>query len=235
MLRSTAVRGSALLIGALCFAGSLGLAGQAAAATGKTCANLQGTVITSTATVKIVSQPRNSSAFKGRVYLGCVRPSGRAFVIGRNGTSPGDGGTVTFTYARRALAGKYVVVSSSVDEGPGAFNTSTQRVFDLASGTARTFYTFTLAEGECTQENRTLGPPGRLVLGTNGILAGVFVSDDAKCFTSDDEKRIRVSVPGRPLATVDTARIRDIPSASLRLQGRVVSWTKAGQPMTFAG
>lgn len=231
----------------------LAMVGASPAATGasanvSTCSTLKGTVLTDNAHIRIVSRPGSIPSTlgggrrqTGKRYVGCAKPSGRPRTLGYNVWN--DVESSGRTYARGKVAGTFVIVRETLEEGGAGTNVFTQTLVDLATGRRRVFWRFESPEGGCPEEHpeRYYGPPKQLVLGTNGILAGVFVpqgslptvDDAAACYEPAGRALVIVSVPGRPLERVDEGPVEEIRATSLALKGRTVTWTHAGTKRSF--
>lgn len=223
------------------------LLGPGASASASTCGRLRGKVLLDTKHIRIVSRPGSVPSplggrpMTGRRYVGCAKPGGRPRTLGYNAQNATEG--TTRTYARGKVAGTFVVVREIIDEGGAGTNTFTQTVVDLATGERRQFWRFESPEGGCPEEHpeRYYGPPKQLVLGANGILAGVFVpqgdlptvDNAAGCYVPSDRSLVIVSVPGHGLQRVDEGPIKDIRATSLALKGRTVTWMHAGVTRSF--
>jgi hypothetical protein len=133
-------------------------------------------------------------------------------------------------------AGRFVLFSQFTQDTSGGVQRHTRVVIDLRSGSRRQVWLFHTAESTtCAEEGLTYFPrPKQFVLGTNGVVAGVYVprpDDDFRvCFTPSDATVVLASVPGQSkLRELDRGPVADIPSRSLRLTGRTVSWTRGAE------
>lgn len=184
-----------------------------------TCRSLHGTLVRSTPTSKVVSQPVKG----GRRYVGCAKPDGRARVLGTK--TKGEEGASTALAIVKA-AGPYLLVKTSYDEGPARFSGDRRYVIDLRTGKKRALWRIDFGEGDCSELHPTgIGYPKQFVLGANGIVVGVFVGGDCTLAGT----RVVAFVPGKPTQTLDQGDNGTIAATSLRLSGRTASWKHGGE------
>jgi hypothetical protein len=209
-------------------------AAPAAQAAAPRCSRLAGHDLVKNPKLKVVYRQVKSSAFRGRRYYGCAMPSGRIYGLGQKGTSYQDGEPSTYDgFKLDVNAGTTLVIYASLQEASGAGEEQyAYRGWSLATGKHRVLWETLEAEGgDCVQPFK-LGDPTRFVVGANGIVAGVYTT--SPCSEEDKVARVVAAVPGQPLSVVDTAPVKDIPKASLKLTGRKLSWSRAGAAMSSA-
>ncbi len=137
-------------------------------------------------------------------------------------------------------AGRFVLFSQFTQDSSEGTQRYTRVVIDLRSGSRRQVWLFRTAESTiCTEDGEGFFPrpyfprPKQFAHGRNGVVAGVYVpsrdDDFRECYTPPDATVVLVSVPGQSkLRELDRGPVADIPSRSLRLSGRTVSWTHGG-------
>jgi hypothetical protein len=164
------------------------------------CEDLEGRLVVATAKARVVSQPLPG----GRRYLGCALPGG---VVRRLGVSrPGSPLTVS------TPAGPFVLVRA----------TARGRVVDLATGAGYLVYR---DPHDDRPQTLSKAPPLTWRLSPLGVFAGVY-ADLADDFTAARSVRAFTETGAQKLLARTTAP--DIPTASLRLAGRTVTWIEAG-------
>ena len=191
------------------------------------CDDVRGKVVKSTSDAKVVAQKRK----KGRRFVGCAKPNGVVYALGRSRKSKlptADEPQVSFRI--RKLVGTYVLVREYFSEGCCGTDTISRYVFDLEDGRKRTIHSYSLAEGECGQTGEPAPPgyPMKLRLADNGIVVGVFVGDDEDPRCTQPGTQVIAFVPGNGPQVLDTGPNGSIPPASLALAGREVTWQHDG-------
>jgi hypothetical protein len=201
---------------------------------------MPGKSVLKTRFVRVVSrQTRDRDREKPvTTFYGCDRAAGPVRRLGL--TDPNeDPSSARFGIVK--TAGRFVLFSQFEEDSGGGTQEYTRVVIDLRSGSRRQVWLFRTAESTiCTEDGEGFFPkpyfprPKQFVLSKNGIVAGVYVpSPDDKfreCYTPSDATVVLVSVPGQSrLRELDRGPVADIPSRSLKLSGRTVSWTHGAE------
>lgn len=187
------------------------------------CAGLKGTRVLTTPSVKVASVKIKD----GVRFVGCARPNGPLRVLGTR-TRDIDDATTSVSVVKSA--GTHLLVASGFDEGPAALSETRRYVVNLKTNRRRVLWRLPLAEGDCEDAppdsaNAPIGRPKQFVLGTNGVVAGVFVGG----FCTQPGTRVVAFVPGKADRELDRGPNGTIAATSLRLKGRVVRWRRDGQ------
>ena len=210
----------------------------------RACTAMAGKSVVKTRSVRVVSRrtPGRNGGEPTTTYYGCDRAAGRVRRLGyTRGFDPSPSSPVEAKFGVVKTAGRFVLFSQFKQDSPGGIQQHTRVVIDLRSGSRREVWRFHTAESTiCTEDGEGFFPkpyfprPKQFVLSPNGIVAGVYVpsQDDnfRECFTPSDATVVLASVPGQSkLRELDRGPVADIPSRSLTLTGRTVSWTHGAE------
>lgn len=179
------------------------------------CEDLAGRTVAATASARVVSRPIHA----GRRYLGCVLPGGVVHPLGdaRHGRS------ATTTLSVSAPTGRFVLVREHTRSARSDF--AEGRVVDLGTGGGYPVYR-DLDDGDDTgAQELSTAPPVTWRLSALGVFAGVY-PDLADDYTRARSVRAFAEDGGQKLLA--RAAEPEIPTASLRLSGRTVTWTEGG-------
>jgi hypothetical protein len=140
-------------------------------------------------------------------------------------TAPVDSGAVSLGQN----AGTFVIALDQQANLTGDFAEKTDRVFNLASGRSYIFWHSLL--GGTKKEP---APPGKVLLNSQGQLAGVFVNppDSGPADYSDPapgQSEVVVFSADGTRQVLDTGPTGAIPQSALTFTDNVVRWTNGGQ------
>ena len=201
----------------------------------RACQAVAGKSVVKTPSIRVVS--RRTPGRKGRgpttTYYGCDRSAGPVRRLGHTrGFDPSPSSPLEAKFGIVKTAGRFVLYRQFKQDDPAGIQQDTRVVIDLRSGGRREVWRFHTAESTvCEEDGIAYFPrPKQFVLGSNGVVAGVYVpspSDEFRsCYTPSDATVVLASVPGQSrLIELDRGPVADIPSRSLKLTGRTVGWT----------
>jgi hypothetical protein len=231
-------RGAAV-IALLALACAAATSSATASGASRACKAMAGKSVVKTPSIRVVSRrtPGRNGGEPTTTYYGCDRAAGPVHRLGHTrGFDPSPSSPLEAKFGIVKTAGRFVLFSQFEQDSPGGIQQHTRIVIDLRSGSRREVWRFHTAESStCADDRQAYFPRSKhFVLGTNGVVAGVYVpsQDDEfrECYTPSDATVVLVSVPGPSrLRELDRGPVADIPSRSLKLTGRTVSWTHGAE------
>jgi hypothetical protein len=230
----------AAVIALLALACAAAMSPATASGASRACGAMEGKTVVKTPSIRVVSRTapgRKRNEPSTTTYYGCDRTTGPVRRLGDTAIrNPSGTNRRETTFGIVKTAGRFVLFSQFEQDSGGGTQQHSRVVIDLRSGSRREVWRFvTLESTLCEEEGKAYFPrPKQFVLGANGVVAGVYVpaQDDKfrECFTPSDASVVLVSVPGQSkLRELDRGPVADIPSRSLKLTGRTVSWTHGAE------
>jgi hypothetical protein len=196
------------------------MAPTASAAT--SCGQLKGRVVVDKSPIKIVKKPMRRDGFRGYVFRGCARPSGRVRTLGYAGETLLDGFIVaqsrtSFTKAR----GTWLLRHQS--GRAGEFVESSGDVLDVATGKRHVYWVSTRKPTPFCRGTE----PVATKLDASGRFAAVYPAFGP---TNEVVHTVEAWTTSAGHKGLDSALAADLPPASLRSEAGAVSWVNAGTP-----
>jgi hypothetical protein len=199
--------------------------------------------VVSTSSLRVVRRhfrriyKKGGTQIVGNDYFACAGRQGRAHRIasvgseylypGTTHTSPVDSSAAFI----RQTAGPFLILSTQVANLTGDFAEKTGQVVNAATGHRYTFFHGLTSPGPARSAT---GSPVAIRLNARGQLAGIFGNSGSGEFQYSSPpvgQSVVVAFNAHGVRTVlDQAPRSQLPGASLRLTGSVVSWTHAGAP-----